>query len=634
VFCQQSKLVTMRLMVCGVLVALFPPANSQPPARARDAEGSSLQSLYDAAQRSQKAARLDEAAGEYRNFLANAQGELAAEYAATGSFARAVPLFKAALGVEPDSPALRLGYAKASLLMGNPPLAETLARRFLKDNLGGFEQIAQAHQILGRALLKMDRDHEARAEMQMAVNLYSSFANRYDLAVVCLDQDDDQCAAANFQALERSFGDKAAIHMQIGLAYGNSDFAAKAIDEFRKVIAEDPRYPRAHYSLAAALLAAGGDYTHIREAENALKMELTISPHDFLTYAALGKLALGERRYAQADTYLKRAISINPHNPDAYLYLGQMYFDTKRPAEAEAALRKAIAVTKDPSRNRYQIQKAYFVLGRVLMQEHRPDEAHAEMELSRTYATKGLAHDKSQLAGLLNKAEVTGSSDGSSNPAASSSSARQQVDSAAISHISAFEKRLTPAIAGSYNNLGVILAMKKNYAAAATAFASAAHWNPALEGLDLNWGRAAFSASQFAEAIPPLSRYIHAHPAYGGIRGALGMSQYLTGDYRGCVATLEPVEQTLDSIPQIAFVYADSLTRTGREADGVSRLISIEKQHPEIAEVHRALSEAYKRANLSQKAAEEMQKYNSLSASRPEATAASSSSPVPGVKSN
>ena len=610
-----------RLVVCGALVALFPAGSAQPQTNGRQADELSLQTLYDAAVKFQKAGNPDQAAGEYRNFLAKAQGELAAEYAAAGDFASGVKLFKAALALQPDSPALRLGYAKAALLMGDPSLAQTVAQGFLNDDLGGFDQIAQAHQILGRALLKMNRDQEARAEMQKAVDLDSSFANRYDLAVVCLDQDDAKCAASNFQALEQAFGDKPAIHMQFGLAYGNSDFAPRAIDEFRKVIAEDPRYPEAHYSLAAALLAVGGDQANVDEAEAELKKELAVSPHDFLTYSALGKLAVGDHQYAEADTYLKRAISLNPQNPDAYLYLGQMYFETNRTADAETALRKAIALTTDASRNRYQIQKAYFLLGRVLMQEHRPDEAHAQMELSRTYQNKGLSHDKNKVAGLLNNSAVTGSSDHSSNPTVSSSSVPQQVDSAAISQVNAFEKRLTPAIADSYNNLGAILGIRKDYAAAADSFASAAHWNPALAGLDLNWGRAAFSASKFAEAIAPLTRYMQSHPQNTSVRAPLGMSQYMTGDYRGSVATLQPVEQQFDSIPQIAYVYADSLVRTGRKTEGIARLEALEKQHPEIADVHRALSEAYKSTNQDQKAAGEMQQYKSLISSHPSNTA-------------
>ena len=92
---------------------------------------------------------------------------------------------------------------------------------------------------------------------------------------------------------------------------------------------------------------------------------------------------------------------MNPKNPDAFLYLGQMYFDTNRIVEAAADLRKAIQLTTDNSRNHYQIQKAHFLLGRILMQQHREQEAHAEMRIAHTFADKALSKDRTQLAGLL-----------------------------------------------------------------------------------------------------------------------------------------------------------------------------------------------------------------------------------------
>ena len=48
--------------------------------------------------------------------------------------------------------------------------------------------------------------------------------------------------------------------------------------------------------------------------------------------------------------------------------------------------------------------------------------------------------------------------------------------------------------------------------------------NPALPGLDLNWGRAAFSAGAFAQAIAPLNHYLQANPTDAAARSALGQS--------------------------------------------------------------------------------------------------------------
>lgn len=607
--------ISIRLTACCSVAALAVSLGAQSK---QSASTDNLQEQYNSAERLQQSGDLVQAAIQYRAFLAGAQGELAAAHAAAGDYRKAAALFSEALAIQPDSSELQLGYAKTALLMGDLPQAEKLARAYLGENNNSQPlKLAQGHQILGRALLKMNRDQEARAEMQEAVHLDPGFSSRYDMAVVCLDLDDEECATENFRELEQSFGDTPAIHVQIGLAYGNSDFTPQAVAEFRKVIDENPNYPQAHYSLAAALLSAGDDQKNVPEAEAELKKELAISPHDFLAYSALGKLTVTTHRYDEADTYLKRAASLDPGNPDAYLYLGQMYFETSHPAEAEAALRKAIKLTSDPSRNRYQIQKAHFLLGRVLMQEHRPDEAHAEMDIAKSYANRGLSHDKEQLAGLLNNSGLTGATDNSSNSAVPSA-APQQIDSEAMNRVRALEKQMAFAIADAYNNLGVISAASSHYTDALENFQQAAIWEPGLDGLDLNLGRAAFMTSNFAEAIPPLSRYIRSHPDDSGIRGALAMSEFMTHNYHGCLTALTKAGGEVSAIPQMQYIYAESLAKIGQTAPARERLKRLEAAHPEIAEVHRGLGEIAEQQDDWQQALKELNTANQLNGSDPE----------------
>jgi tetratricopeptide (TPR) repeat protein len=147
-------------------------------------------------------------------------------------------------------------------------------------------------------------------------------------------------------------------------------------------------------------------------------------------------------------------------------------------------------------------------------------------------------------------------------------------------------------VADSYNNLGAIAATNNIYSDAVTYFKQAAVWNPSLDGLDFNWGRAAFAGSQFADAILPLSRYVKAHLEDTGARSVLAISQFMTGNYLGCIEALEPAIGTADLAPQAEYVYAESMIKTGRIAAGIERLRALEKLHPEISDVHRALGEA------------------------------------------
>jgi tetratricopeptide (TPR) repeat protein len=615
----RAGFVMFKFAISSLITVFCAVAAAQAAAQGTHVNSPSLESLYDAAQQSQKAGNLNQAAGDYQVFLAAALDELGNSHAQIGDYAKAATLFDEALALSPDSAPVHRDYATWELQASDLKRAETLARELLSEVSSDPKGLAQAHEILGRTLHRMNRDQEARKELEAAAALDASVQNEYDLAVVCLDLDDDGCAVKIFDGLETSLGDSPRLHMQFGLAYGNSDFTPRAVTEFKKVIAEDPHYPGAHYCVAAALLAAGEDEKTLQEAEAELKEELAISPNDFLTYAALGKIESSYHRYTEAERYLKRAIVLNPRNPDAYLYLGQMYFDLNRLPEAETNLHSAIELTTDITRNHYQIQKAHFLLGRILMQEHHPDRAHAEMQIAHDFADKALSKDKNKLAGLLDD-KPTGGGQANAQVDATSMTAPSPhaADPVAAGKQRAFEKQLTPVIADGYNNLGAIAATESNYTGALKYFEHAAIWNPSSEGLDYNMGRAAFMASKFSEAVPPLSRYVRLHPGDSGIRGALAMSQFMTHNYSGCLEALRGAGDSITSIPQMQYIYAESLVKTGQVAPGKARLLKLEAAHPEIAEVHRGLGEIAEHEGDRQNAIKELEEANGLNGSDPE----------------
>ena len=590
--CRQANLVNFGAVAFGLLAQLLSTAQAQPRPQNASADSSSLQGLYDAALQFQKTGDLDRAAGQYREFLAAALDEVANGRSWTGDSAKASALFEEALALTPASPTIELDYARAASRAGDFNHAETLARGLLNQDSIDPRQQAQAHEILGLTLRGMFRDQDARKELEAAVALDPNFTNQYELAAVCLSIDEEKCAVQAFDWIQASTPDTPALHMTIGLAYGHSDFTSRGVEEFKKVIAEDPRYPEAHYCVAAALLAVGEDEKTLVEAESELKEELTISPNDFLTYAALGKIAVSYHRYAEAEGYLKRAIALNAKSPDAFLYMGQMDYEINRLSEAETNLRKAIQLTTDISRNHFQIQKAHFLLGRILMQEHRATEAHAEMQIAHEFTEKALNEDKNKLAAML-PANGAGNAGSDTSAALSPASAPQSVDPAALSKQKALEAELAPPIADGYNNLGAIAASQGKYPDALKSFERARAWRPGLEGLDLNLGRAAFMAADFSEAIPPLTRYLHSHPQDAGLRGPLAMSQYMTHNYSACLEALKGAGESVTSIPQMQFIYAESLVKTGQVAPGLARLESLEKADPSVAEVHRGIGEVY-----------------------------------------
>jgi tetratricopeptide (TPR) repeat protein len=392
--------------------------------------------------------------------------------------------------------------------------------------------------------------------------------------------------------------------MAFGRAYADSDFQPRAVTEFERAIQENPRLPGAHYLLAAVLLATGTGDDHVAAAEENLKKEIAISPRDATSYTALGKIAATRNNNAEAETWLKKSVDIDPDNPDTWLYLGQMYFDSHRTADAEAALRQCIRYTGDVSRNRYQVQKAHFLLGRILMQSGQQDAANAEMKISRDLANKTLSQDRSKLVGLMDSSGAQESAAAGQN---TDSASPLGVDPLALRKVDELREQLSPAVADSYNNLGAIAASNADYPTAVAFFERTAEWNPSLDGLDYNLGRAAFAGSLFADAIPPLTRYLRTQPADSGARSVLGISQFMVGKYQDCIETLRSVIDEGDLAPQVDYVYADSLVRTGQLNAGADRLAALAKAHPEIPEVHRALGEALERQGQIEPAREELE---------------------------
>jgi tetratricopeptide (TPR) repeat protein len=167
------------------------------------------------------------------------------------------------------------------------------------------------------------------------------------------------------------------------------------------------------------------------------------------------------------------------------------------------------------------------------------------------------------------------------------------IDRESLKQLQAYEKQLSPAIADAYNNLGATAAGDNQFTSAVEYFGQASVWNPSLEGLDYNWGRAAFSASLYGRAVGPLGRYLQANPNDTPIRSALGASLFNVKKYGEAVETLRPIENQISANQRLDYIYSVSLVKSGAVAVGTARLQALEKVLPRLADVHVALGEAY-----------------------------------------
>jgi tetratricopeptide (TPR) repeat protein len=567
-----------------------------------------LQQHYESAQNFQTSGDLPEAANQYKLFLSSALLQLAYNRSKAGDFPKASQYFDAAVALVPTDLSLQLEYAEAALAAHDLAKARSLSQAVVDAD----PKNAKAHRVLGRTLIELKDLPAARIQLENAVALDPDFDNGYALACAYLASKDQKNAVKVFGEMLAAFGDSAAIRMSFGRAYAQYGFPEQAVVEFKKAIAKDPKTPGAHYSLGASYVLSMGEINFpLAVAE--FHKELENNPDDYFSHSQLGYIDLSQHKLEDAVAELSRATQLNPTSPDAYLSLGQAYSELNKPVEAEAALRKSIELTADPSRNHYQVQRAHYLLGRILIQAGRADEGKKELAVSEDLSREAVQENQGKTR------------EASSSQAAATASFKTAGDPAAppeaVKHAAEYEKQIAPALADSYNNLGAIAAGDKDYTTALSYFEQAHVWNPALDTLDYNWGRAAFSAKRFEDAIPPLTRYVAIHPNDVGAHFTLGLSYFLLKDYKNALAAFQPVESKLGSSPALEFAYAVCQTKAGDYDAGLATLKQLTAAHPEIPDNHRALADAYASRNDYAGAAAELREALRLNPSDTEAAA-------------
>jgi tetratricopeptide (TPR) repeat protein len=554
---------------------------------------SSMRQHYDAAFRFQAAGDLAQAGAQYKLFLADALHELGNGRANIKEYDRALPLYEDAIRLGAADFNVYLDYAGAALDAGDPAKARILAQDALNlpAKMTVPSQVASAHGIIGRALRKTAAYSQAAEQFKSATAIDPSFDNMYTLGTAYLALPDVASANKVFAELVAKFGGTATTHMKLGVAYGESGYPDEAIQEFKKAIAKDDKLPGAHYSLGASYINKSSD-AGFPLAEPELRKELVIQPNDPLTYPLLGRIAISRHNLHEAEIDLQLATVLNPQNPDNFFLLGELYVEMNRPLDAQKELRKAIELTPDPSLSHYDIQRAHYRLGRLLVDAGKAEEGKKELDIAQDMLMRSRMQDESKMAG---------------KPAISAIlTITRPATPKEVAAESAFEKQLGPLMAGCYNNLGGIAVNDKDYAEAAADYEHASLWDTALKGVDEKWGRAEFAAKQYAHALKPLGRAFHSHPEDVQLRAMLGVSQYETRDYAEAVETLRPIDKYLRAIPVPAFDYAESMVKTGNFHGGAEWLQAMVQADPGNANIHRALGEAYAGSGNHAKADEEL----------------------------
>ena len=569
------------------LVCLVPTGAAQTEARThlqKQTEAASveenLQQHYDAGRTFQLTGDQERAASEYKVFLSEALRQIANVRAHAENLDEAEKLFSESVMLNPDSAQANLDYAAFRLQQENPKGAQVLAENAVRLAPSN----AQAQYLLGSAMFQQQNYQGAKEHLEKAVVADPKFEVGYLLGMTYVKLNDLNRATLLFNEMVAGLGDSAEIHVLFGRAYREGDFLDQAISELKKAITKENKIKVAHYLLAMAYLERDGD-SGFAEAVPELESELKVNPDDVRTHYMLGYIALKRRDVKVAEEELVKAAKLDSENPDPLVSLGQLYFDAGRLAEAEKTFRRAILVTKDPSRNGYQINRVHYGLGRLLLQTGREEEGKKELQISAELRDKPRAEGRGDRQ----------TSDAAAMEHASSAAAmpKPNISPDELKKVKALFDELTPAIADSYNNLGVIAAGRKDFISALDYFSHAGIWNPGLETLDRNLGMAAFYANQYDRAVGPLNKHLEQQPDDLRARAALGLSLFGIQNYAKVLEILQPIQKEVTDDPGLSYAYAVSQVKTGAYAEGVSRLRTLEKNDPGSADIHTLLGQAF-----------------------------------------
>jgi tetratricopeptide (TPR) repeat protein len=590
-------------IVSALLFSLSAMAQGQKAPAAQTAK-SPMQQHYDTAFRLQSAGNVSQANAEYKLFLSMALHRIANGKAHLGQYALAAPLYERALEFTPDDHGLQMDYIGAALDASDWKKAKGLAASML-DSLksDGRPPDQRAVSALAQAELELGEHQEALNQFKAAAQLHPSLDTSADLASAYLVLGDKPSAEKILDELPARFGDTAALRLRLGAIYGKSQFFEEAIAEFKKALEKDGAFKGVHYSLGASYMMQSGEPGY-EKAEPEFRKEIALDPDNPLVYSPLGRIAMAQHKNAEAEADFKRAIALNPQSAGTYLILGQLYKDMGKTSEAEAAFRKAIQLTLDPASNGYEVEQAHFWLGRLLIQNGNPGEGRREMDISRNLLYLKEQQVESRLSGgsILKM------------PLARTREANPQE----LATEEKLENQAGPVIASSYDNLGVNAANARDFNRAANYFEQAARWNPDLVRVESNWGRAAFAAKQYKQAVEPLSLILTRNPADVDVRSMLGFSLCLTHDYAKSLEVLQPLEAGLGANPQLAMAYAGAMAIAGDWSQGLARLNSLEEANAGAALVHYLIGEAYASKQEYAHAADELRVALSLEPSNAE----------------
>ncbi len=159
------------------------------------------------------------------------------------------------------------------------------------------------------------------------------------------------------------------LHQAKGEANESEGAFDAAVQEYRAVLAADPKRPGIHYRTGRALLARArqpdSPPNTLAEAAQEFELELQIDPTNANASYELGELQRKANRLDEAQRLFTQAVTIDPQFEDALVGLGRTLVAAGQPAQGVPHLEKAMAMDPSDEVAVYQLAQAQRALGQT-----------------------------------------------------------------------------------------------------------------------------------------------------------------------------------------------------------------------------------------------------------------------------
>jgi len=143
-----------------------------------------------------------------------------------------------------------------------------------------------------------------------------------------------------------------------GLLLGEGDLP-KARDAFRELVAQYPKQPNVHYAMGISL-----QQTDPEEALKEFRQELEISPNHVAAMLNIAVIYHSQGSDSLAEPWAEHAAELDPQSYPAHFLLGRILLELNKPDEAIIHLERAAQLVPEAKDTYYVLSRAYSGAGR------------------------------------------------------------------------------------------------------------------------------------------------------------------------------------------------------------------------------------------------------------------------------